>query len=87
MPRTNLSKPQTPSVTPDPQTPDLTAIFIDRLSDDLVSELDIKELSGRVFLAVLDKLKRSVIHFLSSPSDGFVALNEIEAQNVIPPAK
>ena len=87
MPKTNLSKPRDPSASPvslvaDPVTPDLTAILIDRLSDDLVKDLDLKDISGRVFLAVLGKVKKSVFHFLTASSDSNVALNEIEAQIV-----
>ena len=87
MPKTNLSKPQTPSTSPvslvaDTVTPDLTAILIDRLSDDLVKDLDLKDISGRVFLSVLAKVKKSVFHFLTTSSDSDIALNEIEAQTV-----
>jgi len=87
MPKTNLSNIKPPTTPPvslvaDPVTPDLTAILIDRLSDDLVKDLDLKDISGRVFLAVLNKVKKSVFIFLSTPSDSNVALNEIEAQTV-----
>ena len=87
MPKTNLSKINTPtpspvSLVPDPVTPDLTAILIDRLSDDLVKDLDLKDISGKVFIAVLNKVKKSVFNFLSTPSNSDVALNEIEAQTV-----
>lgn len=87
MAKTNLSKPVTPSASPvslvpDPVTPDLTAILVDRLSDDLLKDLDLKDISGKVFIAVLNKVKKSVFIFLSTPSNSNVALNEIEAQTV-----
>jgi len=87
MPKTNLSKMNTPSASPvslvaDPVTPDLTAILVDRLSDDLLNEIDFKEVSGRVFKSLLHKAKNRFFDFLSTPSDSNVALNEIEAQTV-----
>jgi hypothetical protein len=87
MPKTNLSKPITPSASPvslvaDPVTPDLTAILVERLSDDLLNEIDFKEVSGRVFKSLLHKAKNRFFDFLTASSDSTVALNEIEAQTV-----
>lgn len=87
MPKTNLSKPLAPSASqmslvPDPVTPDLTAILVDRLSDDLLNEIDFKEVSGRVFKALLHKAKNRFFDFLTASSDSTVALNEIEAQAI-----
>jgi hypothetical protein len=87
MPKTNLTKPKTPSASPvslvaDPVTPDLTAILVDRLSDDLLNEIDFKEVSGRVFKSLLHKAKNRFFDFLTASSDSKIALNEIEAQTV-----
>ena len=87
MPKTNLSKPQTPSASPvslvaDPVTPDLTAILVDRLSDDLLKEIDFKEMSGRVFKSLLVKAKNRFFDFLTASGGSDIALNEIEAQTV-----
>ena len=87
MPKTNLSKMNTPSASPvslvaDPVTPDLTAILVDRLSEDLLNEIDFKEVSGRVFKSLLHKAKNRFFDFLTASSDSTVALNEIEAQTI-----
>ncbi|MFN4888468.1 MAG: hypothetical protein ACK6BN_03575 [Pseudanabaena sp.] len=87
MPKTNLSKPKPPSTSPvslvpDPVTPDLTDILVDRLSDDLLNEIDFKEVSGRVFKSILHKAKNRFFDFLTASNDSTVALNEIEAQTV-----
>jgi len=87
MPKTNLSNIKIPSASPvslvaDPVTPDLTAILVDRLSDDLLNEIDFKEVSGRVFKSLLHKAKNRFFDFLTASSDSTVPLNEIEAQIV-----
>ena len=87
MSKTNLSKPRDPSASPvslipDPVTPDLTAILIDRLSEDLLNEIDFKEMSGRVFKTLLHKAKNRFFDFLTASSGSDIALNEIEAQTV-----
>lgn len=87
MPKTNLSKPITPSASPvflvaDPATPDLTAILVDRLTDDLLKEVDLKDLSSKVFNSLLSKVKTRFFDFLTASSDSAIALNEIEAQTV-----
>ncbi|MFN4980011.1 MAG: hypothetical protein ACK47D_10045 [Pseudanabaena sp.] len=70
------------SLVPDPVTPDLTDILVDRLSDDLLNEIDFKEVSGRVFKSILHKAKNRFFDFLTASNDSTVALNEIEAQTV-----
>ncbi len=87
MPKTNLSKPRDPSASPvslvaDPVTPDLTAILADRLTDDLLNDIDLKDLSNKVFNSLLSKVKNRFFDFLTASSDSTIALNEIEAQTV-----
>jgi hypothetical protein len=87
MAKTNLTNPKTPSTSPvsllpDPVTPDLTAILVDRLSDDLLNEIDFKEVSRKVFKSLLVKAKNRFFDFLTASNDSTVPLNEIEAQTV-----
>lgn len=86
MPRTNLSKSRSDNTSPvslitDTTSPDLTEILIDRLSDDLLNDIDLKALSNKVFTNIISKLKNRVIHFIF---DDFktLPLSEIEAQTV-----
>ena len=87
MPKTNLSRPRDPSASPvslvvDPVTPDLTEILIDRVSDELLEEIDLKTMSSKVFQKLLTKVKNKFFEFLTASSDSYVPLNEIEAQTV-----
>lgn len=87
MPKTNLSRPRDPSASPvslvvDPVTPDLTEILIDRVSDELLEEIDLKTMSTKVFQKLLTKVKNKFFEFLTASSDSYVPLNEIEAQTV-----
>lgn len=87
MPRTNLSKTRTDntssvSLVPDTTSPDLTEILIDRLSDDLLTELDLKNISGKVFNSLVKKVKNRFFTWLQSEETSFIPMNEIDAQIV-----
>ena len=73
---------QTPpvSLVPDTNTPDLTEVLIDRLSDDLLAEINVKNLSGKVFNAMVKKAKTRFFDWLLSEETSFVPMNEIDAQ-------
>lgn len=87
MPKTNLSKPRPDntspvSLVPDTTSPDLTEVLIDRLSDDLLAELDLKNISGKVFNSLVKKAKNRFFAWLQSEETSFVPLNEIDAQTI-----
>lgn len=77
------SEPSPPpvSLVPD-KLPDLTEILIDRLSDDLLNEIDLKAISGKVFNSMVNKAKNRFFAWLQSEETSFVPMNEIDAQIV-----
>ena len=90
MPKTNLGKKMTPAnpaltiETPSASTsPDLTDLIVNRLTDDLLSEIDLNTLPRKVLNSLMSKVKNSFLSFLTSESNTFTPLNEIDAQNMI----
>jgi len=89
MPKTNLGKRMTakPSLTvetPSASTfPDLTDLIVNRLTDDLLSEIDLNTLPRKVLNSLMSKVKNRFITFLTSESNTFTPLTEIDAQNAI----
>jgi len=83
MGRTNLSKPHNPSASPvSLVNPDIEKLVIARLTDDLLSEIDIKTLPTKVFNNLVSRVKSRFFEFLASGNVSPLALNEIEAQSV-----
>jgi len=90
MPKTNLGKRMTiakPSLTIETPSaftsPDLTDLIVNRLTDDLLSEIDLNTLPRKVLNSLMSKVKNRFIAFLTSESNTFTPLSEIDAQNMI----
>jgi len=90
MPKTNLGKRMTvakPSLTIETPSaftsPDLTDMIVNRLTDDLLAEIDLNTLPRKVLNSLMSKVKTRFLSFLTSEYTSNIPLNEIEAQNMI----